>query len=130
MVDNCTWINIFNHMVEYNDESLDKTFAALADPTRRAIMFQLSAGECTVSELAEPFDMSMAAVSKHIHILAKADLIIQRKEGRIRKCRLQSDTLKSATQWMDYYKQFWSGALDSLEQYLGANASKTTKDKK
>ncbi|MGH1351988.1 MAG: ArsR/SmtB family transcription factor [Methyloligellaceae bacterium] len=117
-------------MVKYESENLDKTFAALADPTRRAIMFQLSRGEQTVTELAEPFDMSMAAVSKHIRILANADLIIQRREGRIRKCSLQSDTLRNASQWMDYYKQFWSGALDSLEQYLDAGAAGKGSDKK
>lgn len=105
-------------MVEYSEKVLDKTFAALADPTRRAILSKLAIGEQTVSELAEPFDMSLAAVSKHIHILTNADLITQHKEGRIRRCRLQADTLKDAAQWVDYYRQFWSGTLDALAEYV------------
>lgn len=107
-------------MVEYNAEILDTTFAALADPTRRAILQKLADGEQTVGELAEPFDMSLAAVSKHIHLLTRANLVSQRKEGRIRHCRLEPDTLKTATDWMDFYRQFWSEKLTALEKLLEA----------
>ncbi|MCR9214632.1 MAG: metalloregulator ArsR/SmtB family transcription factor [Proteobacteria bacterium] len=123
MVDNYVGIFIFNYMVEYNTEILDTTFAALADPTRRAILEKLAAGEQTVGELAEPFDMSLAAVSKHIHLLTRANLVSQRKEGRIRHCRLEPDTLRTATDWMDFYRQFWSEKLSALEKLLEADAA-------
>jgi len=105
-------------MVEHNFEILDVTFAALADPTRRAIIERLSDGEQTVSNLAAPFDMSLAAVSKHIHLLTRANLVSQRKEGRVRHCRLEPQTLQAAAGWLDHYRQFWNDKFSALEKFL------------
>ncbi|PHQ69573.1 MAG: transcriptional regulator [Sneathiella sp.] len=110
-------------MVEHNIEILDITFAALADPTRRAIIERLSDGEQTVSDLAAPFDMSLAAVSKHIHLLTRANLVSQRKEGRVRHCRLEPQTLSAATGWLDHYRHFWSEKFTALEKFLEDEAS-------
>ena len=107
-------------MVERNQQ-LDRIFGALADPTRRALLKRLAAGEHRVSELAQPFDMSLAAVSKHIRVLEKAGLIKRRVAGRTHHCRLDPVALANAHQWLEFYQQFWDSRLDSLARFLDAN---------
>jgi DNA-binding transcriptional ArsR family regulator len=97
---------------------LDSTFAALADPTRRAILARLSAGEATVGELAAPFAISLPAVSRHLKVLEDAALIINERAGKHRRCRLRPEALKTASEWLDFYKGFWGGSLDRLEAHL------------
>ena len=109
-------ITIFNFMVEYSDQALDAVFNALADPTRRALLTQLADGEQRVSDLAEPFAMSLAGVSKHIQVLEKAGLIERRIDGRTHYCRLDPRTLENAYEWLAFYQQFWSERLDALEK--------------
>lgn len=99
-------------------ETLDLTFKALSDSTRRAIIERLSSGDALVTELAEPFDMSLPAVSKHLGILEKAGLISRQKNGRVKQCRLNTDPLEHAAEWIEYYKHFWESSFDALEQYL------------
>ncbi len=105
-------------MVEYNDKALDATFSALSDPTRRAILSRLALNDLTVSEIAEPYEMSLAAVSKHISVLAKAHLVSQQKEGRIRRCRLEPEALNAVSNWIEHYQRFWQGNLQSLENFM------------
>lgn len=100
-----------------NPEPLDRTFTALADPTRRAILARLATGEATVMELAEPFALSQPAVSKHLKVLERAGLISRRREGTRRPCRIEPRGLVSVTLWLDAFRQLWDarfGALDSL----------------
>lgn len=97
---------------------LSTTFAALADPTRRAILARLAAGEMSVTELAKPFDMSLPAISKHLKVLEKAGLIERGREAQWRPCRLQAAPLKSASDWIEQYREFWEGSLDRLADYL------------
>lgn len=99
-------------------DTLSQTFAALADPTRRAILARLCSGEATVSELAEPFDMSLPAVSKHLKVLERAGLVARGREAQWRPCRLEAGPLKDATDWLERYRQFWEQSLDRLESYL------------
>ncbi len=104
-------------MVEYqSNPHLDQIFRALADPTRRALIEQLSEGECRVSDLAAPHDMSLAAVSKHIQTLEGAGLIKRRVEGRTHHCRLNPAALSNAYDWLSFYEQFWTERLDALER--------------
>ena len=105
-------------MVKYLSAPLDTTFAALADPTRRAILARLAHGEASVTELAEPFDISLPAVSKHLRVLERAGLLAQAKEGRVRRCQLVADPLKDAADWIARYQQFWEGQFDALAGYL------------
>ena len=98
--------------------ALDRTFAALADPTRRAILLRLAQGETTVSELAGPFAVSLPAISRHLRVLERAGLLQQYKVGRVRRCRLQAAPLQQANGWLDFYRQFWAGQLDALADYL------------
>jgi DNA-binding transcriptional ArsR family regulator len=99
-------------------DQLSSTFAALADPTRRAILARLSKGEATVTELAEPFAMSLPAVSKHLKVLERAGLITRGREAQWRPCRLEAGPLAGATQWLERYRQFWEGSFDRLEDHL------------
>ena len=99
-------------------ERLDATFSALADPTRRAILARLAAGETSVSELAEPFAMSMPAISKHLKVLQRAGLIERSREAQWRPCRLAPAPLKDASDWLDHYRRFWEESFDRLEDYL------------
>jgi DNA-binding transcriptional ArsR family regulator len=101
-------------------DPLSATFAALADPTRRAILARLCSGEATVSELAEPFDMSLPAVSKHLKVLERAGLVSRGREAQWRPCRLEAGPLKDANGWLERYRQFWEGSFDRLESYLDA----------
>src|SRR5579862_2619315 len=98
--------------------NLDATFAALADPTRRAILARLARGETTVQQLAEPFEMSLPAISKHLKVLEHAGLITRSREAQWRPCRLHADPLKGAADWLDHYRMFWEQSLDRLESYL------------
>jgi len=99
-------------------DHLSTTFAALADPTRRAILARLASGECSVSELAEPFDISLPAVTKHLKVLERAGLIRRGREAQWRPCRLEAQPLRDASHWIDRYRRFWEGRLDRLGDYL------------
>lgn len=99
-------------------EPLDAVFAALADPTRRAIVERLTRGDATVGELAEPFDMSLPAVSKHLSVLEDAGLIDRERDGRLRRCRLVADPLGDAIAWIVRYGAFWEERLDALDELL------------
>lgn len=100
------------------DDSLSATFAALADPTRRAILARVSTGETSVCELAAPFEMSLPAISKHLKVLERAGLIVRGREAQWRPCRLQADPLKTAANWIDAYRHHWESNLDALQGYL------------
>ena len=100
------------------DDSISSTFAALADPTRRAILARLALGETSVTELAEPFEMSMPAVSKHLRVLERAGLITRGREAQWRPCKLKAEPLREAAGWLDEYRQFWEQSFDRLEEYL------------
>ncbi len=99
-------------------DRLSATLQALADPTRRAILARLALGETSVKELAEPFDMSLPAVSKHLKVLEKAGLIARGREAQWRPCRLEAGPLKDVAGWLEYYRRFWEQSLDRLEDYL------------
>src|SRR3954466_5918349 len=99
-------------------DRLSSTFAALADPTRRAILARLALGETSVTELAEPFDMSLPAVSKHLKVLERAGLIERGREAQWRPCRLQADPLKGIADWVEHYRRFWEESFDKLDSYL------------
>ncbi len=109
-------------------DHLSATYAALADPTRRAILARLAAGEATVGELAEPFAMSLPAVSKHLKVLERAGLIARRRKAQWRPCRIEAGPLKDAAQWLEHYRRFWDDSLDRLDQYLGELQSEARKD--
>ena len=104
--------------------SLDTAFAALADPTRRAILARLSLGEATVGELAEPFPISPPAISRHLKVLEEARLIARTRRGQHLVIRLAPEGLKTAQEWLDHYRQFWSGALGRLEAHLQIEGKK------
>ena len=99
-------------------DHLSSTFAALADPTRRAILARLAAGEASVTELAEPFTMSLPAVSKHLKVLERAGLITRGREAQWRPCRIEAGRLRDAADWLEHYRRFWEQSLDRLEGYL------------
>lgn len=105
-------------MVDIRGYDLDSIFGALSDPTRRAILRRLTRSECSVMEIAEPFHMSLAAVSKHIKVLEQARLIRREKRGTFYYASLNPQALKTAEQWLAYYERFWSERLDSLKRYL------------
>jgi DNA-binding transcriptional ArsR family regulator len=98
--------------------SVRATFAALADPTRRAILSRLLLGECSVGELAEPFEMSMPAVSKHLRVLERAGLIVQRRDAQWRRCRIKAGPLKEVSDWTERYRKIWEERLDRLDEYV------------
>jgi DNA-binding transcriptional ArsR family regulator len=99
-------------------DSLDAVFSALADPTRRAIVVRLAEGEASVSELAEPFNVSLPAVTKHLAVLERAGLLEHHKEGRVRHCRLVAAPMRVADDWLSTYSVFWERRLDSLTEHL------------
>jgi DNA-binding transcriptional ArsR family regulator len=105
-------------------DHLSTTFAALADPTRRAILARLASGELSVSELAEPFEMSLPAVSKHLKVLQRAGLVTRGREAQWRPCRLDARPLKDAAEWVEHYRQFWTQSFDRLDHYLEKLKSK------
>jgi DNA-binding transcriptional ArsR family regulator len=102
----------------YASANLDTTFAALADPTRRAILARLASGEATVMELAKPFDMSQPAISKHLKVLEQAGLISQGKDAQRRPRRLEAEPLREANGWLEGYRQFWEGSFARLDDLL------------
>ena len=101
-----------------SSDPLSTTFAALADPTRRAILARLTSGETTVTQLAEPFRISLPAISKHLKVLEQAGLVARGREAQWRPCRLDAGPLKDAVAWLESYRRFWEGSLDRLEAYL------------
>ena len=98
--------------------ALDRIFLALADPTRRAILARLAQGEATVGQLAEPFDISPPAISRHLKVLEEASLISNERQGKHRRCRLKPEALASAAEWIDFHRRFWSGSFDRLDAHL------------
>ena len=109
---------------------LDSTFAALADPTRRAILARLASGEASVTELAEPFEMSMPAISKHLKVLERAGLIARGRAAQTRPCRLNPQPLRDVSDWVGQYRQFWEQSLDRLEDYLREMQAQETHSRK
>jgi len=105
-------------MQQLNSRQLDATFAALADPTRRAILARLAAGEASVNELAEPFDMSQPAISKHLRVLERAGLISRSRDAQRRPCRLQAKPLAEADEWLERYREFWEASFNRLDSLL------------
>jgi DNA-binding transcriptional ArsR family regulator len=115
-------------MVIFQSPRLDRTFSALSDTTRRAILLRLSeTPDLTVSELAQPFPASLPNILKHIGVLAEAGLVTRDKRGRIVRCRLVPGPLEEATQWLNYYEKFWSERLDALGRYLESDPCPTSK---
>ncbi len=110
-------------------DPLSQTFAALADPTRRAMLTQLAKGEATVSDLAKPFlkGMSLPAITKHVKVLEKAGLITKTREAQWRPCKLNGEAFKDVAEWMDQYREFWEASFDRLEAYLKTVTSKKGK---
>jgi DNA-binding transcriptional ArsR family regulator len=104
--------------------ALDRTFAALADPTRRAILARLASGEATVGELAEPFAISLPAISRHLKVLEHAALIERRREGQRLHCRLSAAPLGDAAKWLAFYRAFWNASLDRLAAHLKSQTEK------
>lgn len=105
-------------MVKYESEHLDRTFAALADPTRRRMLEQLSRGELRVTDLAKPHEMSLPAVSKHLGVLEKAGLIERQRQGRVHALRLRAEPMKEAQAWIESYRRYWEESFDRLDDYL------------
>lgn len=99
-------------------DPLSITFAALADPTRRAILARLASGETSVTELAKPFDMSLPGISKHLKVLQRAGLIARGREAQWRPCRLEAAPLKDVADWVEHYRRFWEDSFDRLDEYL------------
>ena len=101
-----------------SDDELNLVFSALSDPTRRSILERLSRGEASVGELAEPFDMSLPAISKHLGVLEHAGLLSRERDGRFFRCMLHAEPMRNAALWMERYRRFWSQQFDALEAYL------------
>jgi DNA-binding transcriptional ArsR family regulator len=100
------------------EDALSSTFSALADPTRRAILARLTSGEATVTELAEPFDISGPAISRHLKVLERAGLIARGREAQWRPCRLEAARLKEIDDWLDHYRRYWEESFDRIDDYL------------
>lgn len=109
---------MFNRMVKYSARVLNRTFAALADPTRRRILAHLARGDKCVTHLARPHSMSLPAVSKHLRVLEKAGLIRRRRYGRVHQLQLQARPMKQASRWIEEYRNFWEDSFDRLDAYL------------
>ena len=118
---------ILNQMVKYSSGRLNRTFAALADPTRRRMLEQLAGGELCVTALARPHSMSLPAISKHLRVLEKAGLLRRRRYGRVHEMQLEAKPLKQAAQWVEEYRKFWEGSLDRLAEYLEKTHKRTGK---
>src|SRR5271157_3132761 len=99
-------------------DRLSATLAALSDPTRRGLLARLASGEATVTELAEPYAMSLAAVSKHLKVLERAGLVARGRQAQWRPCRLEAGPLRDVAEWLDHYRRFWEASLDRLDEYL------------
>ena len=113
-----------------NGDGLNMTFAALADPTRRAILARLALGETSVNELARPFEMSLPAVSRHLKVLEHAGLIARSRDAQWRPCRLKPEQLKSAADWLEGYRRFWEESFDRLDAYLKTLQKQRGKEEK
>jgi DNA-binding transcriptional ArsR family regulator len=111
-------------------DALSRTFAALADPTRRAILARLATGECTVGELAKPFDMSGPAVSKHLKVLERAGLITRGRDAQWRPCKLEAGPLRDIAGWVENYRRFWEESFNRLEDYLAELQTKPKEKKR
>ena len=111
-----------------NSPSLDLTFGALADPTRRAILARLARGEATVGELARPFDISRPAISKHLRVLERAGLVRRTPDGRMSRCQLDASPMRDAAEWVEHYRKFWEGQLDSLSRYFEGEGESAGED--
>jgi DNA-binding transcriptional ArsR family regulator len=111
-------------------DHLSTTFAALADPTRRAILARLATGEASVSELAEPFDISLPAISKHLKVLERARLITRGRDAQWRPCRLEPAPLKDVADWVDHHRRIWEDRLDRLDRYLHELKARNAKEAK
>jgi DNA-binding transcriptional ArsR family regulator len=111
-----------------SSDQLSVTFAALADPTRRAILAHLAKGEASVTELAKPFEMSLPAISKHLKVLERAGLITRGREAQWRPCQIKAESLKDVADWLEDYRRFWEQNLDRLEDYLQELQSKEKQD--
>jgi DNA-binding transcriptional ArsR family regulator len=111
-------------------DRLSNTFAALADPTRRAILARLASGEVSVTELAEPFEMSLPAVSKHLKVLEKAGLIARGRDAQWRPCRLSAGPLRDVADWVEHYRRFWTESFDRLDDYLREVQKSRKKEKR
>ncbi|HEV8658468.1 MAG TPA: metalloregulator ArsR/SmtB family transcription factor [Thermoanaerobaculia bacterium] len=105
-------------MVNYQSSVLDTTFAALSDPTRRAMLARLASRECSISELAEPFDISLPAISRHVRVLEDAGLLVRERDGRIHRCNLDPHPINAASEWLEEMRNFWESRLDALADYL------------
>jgi DNA-binding transcriptional ArsR family regulator len=114
-------------MVKYSSRTLNRTFAALADPTRRRILAHLARGDRCVTDLARPHAMSLPAVSKHLRVLENAGLLRRRRYGRTHEMQLDAKPLKEAAQWVEEYRKFWEASLDRLAAYLDKTAKRTQK---
>jgi DNA-binding transcriptional ArsR family regulator len=111
-----------------NSNRLDQTFAALADPTRRAILARLAEGESTVGDLARPFEISRPAISKHLRVLERAGLVKRTRDGRLSRCGLDATPMRDAAEWVDEYRQFWESQLDALARFLEQKQEKEKED--
>jgi len=114
-------------MVKCSPRRLDRTFAALADPTRRRILERLAEGDRCVTDLAQPYSMSLPAVSKHLRVLEKAGLIRRRRSGRVHQLKLEAAPMQQAQQWIEEYRKFWEDSFDRLDEYLKELQSKEKK---
>lgn len=113
-------------MVKYQEDDISQIFSALSDPTRRAILERLAEEDhIPVTTLAEPFAMSLPAISKHLRVLERAGLLVQEKDGRIRRCRLVAEPLQDAAAWLDRYRQFWETQLDALADFIAQTANES-----
>ena len=117
-------------MVEYNEAALDATLAAMADPTRRAILARLCEGDARVTEIAAPFDISLNAVSKHVKVLECAGLVRREVRGREHWLSFEGEPLREAGAWIDHYRKFWEGRLDALAKFLRDNRTNKERKKK
>ncbi len=111
-------------MVKHSSDTLNRVFSALSDPTRRAILEKLAHGEASVTELAEPHDMSLPAISKHLRVLEEAGLLAREKQGRVHKLQLESKPMKDALDWIERYRKFWDEKFNALEKHLTKPKSK------
>src|SRR6185436_5645078 len=116
-------------MVKYLAGNLDRTFAALADPTRRQILAHLARGDKCVTHLARPHAMSLPAISKHLRVLEKAGLLRRRRYGRVHEMKLEAKPLQQAAQWVEEYRKFWEGSLDRLAEYLEKTSKESSRKK-
>ena len=112
-------------MVNHSEALLDDTFAALADPTRRAILKRLSKGAAQMGDLARPFGMSWPAITKHVKVLERAKLVRREQDGRVHRMHLEGKSLRDARAWIDKYTKFWEGRFDALEKFLDETADET-----